>query len=219
MQLDLVLKFLKDLSRNNNREWFEKNKPRYLQVKEHFEDFLEAFHKELVKFDENLAGLNPRKQGFRIYRDVRFSKDKRPYKVNMGAGFSAHGKMEQEPGYYIHLEPGKSFVAGGFWMPDSANLAKIRQEVDYHPDGLLKILNDRKFKKHFTGFDDYDRVKTAPKGYPKDHPHIELLKNKSFTVSRYFNDQGVKDKKFVKQLAETCKAIKPLNDFLQEAIS
>lgn len=219
MQLDLILKFLKDLSRNNNREWFEKNKSRYLQVKEHFEDFLEAFHKELVKFDESLAGLNPRKQGFRIYRDVRFSKDKRPYKVNMGAGFSAHGKMEQEPGYYVHLEPGKSFVAGGFWMPDSTNLAKIRQEVDYHPDGLLKILNDRKFKKYFNGFDDYDRVKTAPKGYPKDHPHIDLLKNKSFTVSCYFNDQEVKDKKFVKQLAETCKAIKPLNDFLKEAIS
>ncbi len=218
MQLDLILKFLRDISRNNNREWFEKHKPRYLQVKGHFEDFLETLHKELIKFDDSLAGLNPRKQGFRIYRDVRFSKDKRPYKVNMGAGFSPRGKMEQEPGYYIHLEPGNSFVAGGLYMPDPTNLAKIRQEVDYNAEGLLKILSDKKFKKYFDGLDEFDRVKTAPKGYPKDHPHITLLKNKSFIVSRYFSDKDVKDKKFVKQLAETCKAIKPLNDFLKEAI-
>ena len=219
MKFDLILKFLRDISRNNNREWFEKKKPRYLQTKEYFEDFLEALHKELLKFDESLAGLNPRKQGFRIYRDVRFSKDKRPYKVNMGAGFSAHGKMEQEPGYYIHIEPGKSFVAGGLYMPDPTNLSKIRQEVDYNADGLLKILNNKKFKKYFKGLDDFDQVKTAPKGYPKDHPHIDLLKNKSFIVSRYFTDTQVKDKKFVKQLVEICKAIKPLNDFLKEAIS
>jgi len=219
MKFDLILKFLKEISRNNNREWFEKNKPRYVQVKDYFEDFLEAVHKELMKFDESLAGLNPRKQGFRIYRDVRFSKDKRPYKINMGAGFSAHGKMEQEPGYYIHIEPGNSFVAGGLYMPDPTNLSKIRQEVDYNADGLLKILNNTKFKKYFKGLDDFDRVKTAPKGYPKDHPYIDLLKNKSFIVSRYFTDTQVKDKKFVKQLAETCNVIKPLNDFLKEAIS
>src|SRR5690242_1183283 len=98
-----ALKFLKDIAKNNNRSWFEKNKPRYLEVKNGFDDFLEAVHKELVKFDDSLAGLNPRKIAFRIYRDVRFSKDKRPYKTNMGAGFSSKGKMEQEPGYYIHL--------------------------------------------------------------------------------------------------------------------
>jgi uncharacterized protein (TIGR02453 family) len=219
MNLELILKFLKDIKRNNNREWFEKNKSRYLEAKNNFDDFLEALHKELVKFDESLEGLNPRKQGFRIYRDVRFSKDKQPYKINMGAGFSAHGKMDQEPGYYVHLEPGNSFVAGGFYMPDSTNLAKIRQEVDYHTEGLMKILNDRKFKKHFDGLDEFDRLKTAPKGYPKDHPHIDLLKNKSFVVSHYFSDTEVKDKKFVKQLAEVCKALKPLNDFLTEALA
>jgi uncharacterized protein (TIGR02453 family) len=114
-----------------------------------------------------LAGLNPRKLGFRIYRDVRFSKDKRPYKVNMGAGISAHGKMEQEPGYYLHLEPGKSFVAGGIYMPDNENLAKIRQEIDYNTKGFLKILNDKKFKKLFPALGDFDKLKTAPRGIPK----------------------------------------------------
>jgi uncharacterized protein (TIGR02453 family) len=218
MNLDQNLKFLKDIARNNNREWFEKHKPRYLEVKNNFDDFLEALHKELLKFDESLAGLNPRKLAFRIYRDVRFSKDKRPYKINMGAGFSFRGKMEQEPGYYIHIEPGKSFVAAGLYMPDSTRLAKVRQEIDYNTKAFLKILNDRKFKKYFDKLDDFDQVKTAPKGYAKDHPYIGLLRHKSYIVSHYFSDAQVKDKKFVKQVAAVCKAVKPLNDFLSEAL-
>jgi uncharacterized protein (TIGR02453 family) len=219
MNFDLIQKFLKDIAKNNNREWFEKNKPKYIVAKTAFEDFLEAFHKELLKFDESLAGINPRKQGFRIYRDVRFSKDKRPYKINMGAGFSEHGKMEQEPGYYMHIEPGKSFVAAGIYMPDSANLAKIRQEIDYNAASFLKILNNKNFKKYFSSLDDFDKVKTAPKGYPKDHPHIDLLKNKSFIVSYAFTDKQVKDKNFVKQVAQVCKTAKSMNDFIKEAIS
>ncbi len=151
MNLATIQSFLKAIAKNNNRQWFEKSKPKYLEAKTLFDDFVEALHKELLKFDESLAGLNPRKLAFRIYRDVRFSKDKRPYKVNMGAGLSAHGKMEQEPGYYIHIEPGKSFIAGGFYMPNPENLAKIRQEIDYNTKDFLKILNDKKFKKYFTG--------------------------------------------------------------------
>jgi uncharacterized protein (TIGR02453 family) len=219
MNFDTTLSFLKALAKNNNREWFEKNKSKYLEAKQTFEDFLEALHHALLKFDESLSGLNPRKLGFRIYRDVRFSKDKRPYKLNMGAGFSPSGKMLQEPGYYLHIEPGKSFVAAGFYMPDAANLAKIRQEIDYNASGILKILNDKKFKKYFDTLDDFDKVKTAPKGYPKDHLHIELLKNKSFIVSHHFTDTQVKDKKFVKQVAEICKTAKSLNDFLKEAVA
>lgn len=218
MDFNIILPFLKSLAKNNNREWFEKNKPKYITAKTQFEDFLEAFHKELVKFDESLAGLNPRKLGFRIYRDVRFSKDKRPYKVNMGAGFSEHGKMEQEPGYYIHIEPGKSFIAGGFYMPDSEKLSKIRQEIDYNTNDFLKILNDKKFKKVFPSLDDFDKLKTAPKGYPKDHPNIDLLKHKSYIVSHPFTDKEVVDKKFVKNAAEIAKQIKTLNDFLKQAV-
>jgi uncharacterized protein (TIGR02453 family) len=219
MDFKIILTFLKSIAKNNNREWFEKNKPKYLESKKQFEDFLESLHKELLTFDESLAGLNPRKQGFRIYRDVRFSKDKRPYKINMGAGFSAHGKMEQEPGYYIHIEPGKSFVAGGIYMPDAERLSKIRQEIDYNATDFLKILNDKKFKKVFPGLDNFDALKTAPKGYPKDHPHIDLLKNKSFVVSHRFTDTDVTSKAFVKKVAATCKILKPLNDFMTNAIA
>jgi uncharacterized protein (TIGR02453 family) len=220
MNAALILKFLKNIAKNNNREWFEKNKPVYLEAKLSFEDFLEELHKEILKLDESLAGLNPRKLGFRIYRDVRFSKDKRPYKTNMGAGFSAHGKMEQEPGYYIHIEPGnKSFIAGGMYMPNPENLAKIRQEIDYNTPKFLKILNEKEFKKYFDGLNDWDRLKTAPKGYPKDHPHIDILKNKSFTVSHPFTDAELADKNFVKKVATVAKSIKKLNTFLAEAIA
>lgn len=219
-QFEAILTFLKKLSRNNNREWFEKNKPLYLEVKTSFEDFLEEFHRELLKFDQSLGGLNPRKQAFRIYRDVRFSKDKQPYKTNMGAGFSAGGKMIQEPGYYIHIQPNnKSFIAGGMYMPDAGNLAKIRQEIDYNAKEFKKILNNATFKKLFPALDDFDRLKTAPKGYAKDHPDIELLKNKSFVVSHYFTDAEVSDRAFAKKSARVAQSIKDLNDFLRNAIS
>jgi uncharacterized protein (TIGR02453 family) len=219
MELQDILKFLKDLSKNNNRDWFEKNKERYLEAKQGFEDLVTELLKEFTKFDSGLAGLNPKKLPFRIYRDVRFSKDKKPYKVNMGAGFSPNGKLVQEPGYYLHLEPGnKSFVAGGIYMPDATNLAKIRQEIDYNFDKLKKVVNDKKFKTFYEGFDDFDKLKTAPKGYPKDHLHIDLLKHKSFIVSRTFTDKEVTDKKFIKSIAESAKAIKPLNNFIKEAI-
>lgn len=218
--MEKIIKFLKAVGKNNNRDWFEKNKETYLDAKNSFDDFLEGLHKELLKFDESLGNLNPRKLAFRIYRDIRFSKDKRPYKTNMGAGFSPHGKMEQEAGYYIHVEPGKSFVAGGLYMPSPENLAKIRQEIDYNGDNLLKILNNKKFKSYFPkGLDDWDKLKTMPKGYAKDHPHIELLKNKSFVVSHPFTDAEVVNKNFAKKVAESCKVIKPLNEYLSEAIA
>jgi len=219
MDLNGILRFLAALKRNNNREWFEKNKPIYLEAKNAFDDFLELFHREVVKFDPRLAGLNPRKQAFRIYRDVRFSKDKRPYKVNMGAGFSPGGKMEQEPGYYLHVEPGNCFVAAGIYMPNSGNLAKIRQEIDYNPEKLKKMMAARSLKKFFAGFDDFDKVKTAPKGYPKDHPQIDLLKHKSFIVSHAFTDAEVKMPTYFKKVAEVCRAAKPLNDYLNEALA
>jgi uncharacterized protein (TIGR02453 family) len=136
----------------------------------------------------------------------------------MGAGFSPNGKLVQEPGYYIHIEPGnKSFIAGGIYMPDTANLAKVRQEIDYNAAGLNKIMKEKSFKKIFDGFDEFDKLKTMPKGYPKDHPHIELLKLKSFIVTHTYNDNEVLDKKFVKTIAGHAKAIRPLVDFIREA--
>lgn len=220
MDFAQILTFLTKLAKNNDRVWFEKNKETYLEAKENFEVIVTKVLEDLAKFSPELGGLNPKKLPFRIYRDVRFSKDKSPYKTNMGAGFSPKGKLVQEPGYYLHIQPGnKSFVAGGIYMPDAPNLSKIRQEVDYNGEKLLKILKDKKFKKWYNGLDDFDKLKTMPKGYSVDNPYIDLLKNKSFIVSHSFTDAQVKDKKFLKNVAEAYKAIKPLNEFLKEAIA
>lgn len=216
--MENVLKFLKDLTRHNDREWFEKNKSRYLAAKETYEQLVGDVLREFQKFDDGLGTLEPKKLIFRIYRDVRFSKDKRPYKTNMGAGFSPNGKLVEEPGYYLHIESGKSFIAGGIYMPNAENLAKIRQEIDYNTDALIKIIANKKFKSFYPAFDDFDKLKTAPKGYSKDHPMIETLKLKSFIVSKNLSDKEVLDKKLVKILGEHAKLIKPLNDFIKDAI-
>ncbi len=220
MNFENTLDFLKKLSKNNNREWFERNKPRYLEIKDQFEVFVSDLLLEMIKFDETLAGLNPKKLTFRIYRDVRFSKDKTPYKTNVSAGFSSAGKGMGIPGYYFQIEPGhKSFVASGLYLPISENLAKIRQEIDYSGDKLTKILNEKKFKKNFGKFWDEDKLKSMPKGYPKDHPHIEFLKLKSYMVTHNFKDSEITDKKFQKNLLEVMKSAKPLNEFLTEALA
>ena len=220
MNLEVVFKFLKDLAKHNDRAWFEKNKPKYLEAKDQFEEFISKALDAFVKIDESLAGLDPKKLTFRIYRDVRFSKDKRPYKTNMGASFSPAGKGMGAPGYYLHLEPGdKSFVAAGLFQPEPEKLAKVRQEIDYNGDQLIKIIGNKKLKKYFKDFWNEESLKTAPKGYAKDHPHVELLKHRHYIMMHTFTDKQVKDKKFLKHLVEVSKAVKPLNDFLTGAIA
>jgi uncharacterized protein (TIGR02453 family) len=220
MNFPLVLKFLKDLAKNNNREWFDKNKPKYLEAKESFDQIVANLLEEMIKFDDTLGGLDPKKLTFRIYRDVRFSKDKRPYKNNFGAAISSEGKGLGTPGYYFQIEPGnKSFVAIGLFQPQPEYLGKVRQEIDYNGDKLKKIFNEKKFKKSFSKFWDEDSLKKAPKGYPADHTYVEWLKLKSFVVTHEFTDSEVTDKKFIKNVIDTLKSAKPLNEFLKEAIA
>lgn len=154
---------------------------------------------------------------FRIYKDVRFSKDKTPYKVNMGASINPGGKKSMEAGYYIHIEPGNSFLAGGVWMPEPQQLNAIRQEIDYNPEPLLKVLKSASFKKYFNGLDEDGKLSTAPKGYDKNHPHIDLLKNRHFIVSHALNDKQVTGKNFVATVAAGFKAMHPLMEYLREA--
>jgi uncharacterized protein (TIGR02453 family) len=219
MNFNNTLDFLKKLSRNNNREWFEKNKSRYLEIKDEFELFVNDVLQEMVTFDESLVGLNPKKLTFRIYRDVRFSKDKTPYKTNVSAGISPGGKGMGVPGYYFQIEPGnKSMIAAGMYQPSPENLAKIRQEIDYNGEQLVQILKEKKFKKIFGELWNEDKLKTMPKGYPADHPHRELLKLKSFIVLHSFADSDVTGKRFQKGLIVSMKSGKALNDFLTEGL-
>lgn len=218
--MDTILSFLRRLARNNNRDWFEKNKDKYLQAKETFEDFVTVLYEDLIKIDGSLTGLDPKKFIFRIYRDVRFSKDKKPYKTNFAAAFSATGKGLGSPGYYFHLEPGdKSFVAGGLFRPAPDNLAKVRQEIDYNAEILRGIINDKKFRRLFQGFWDGDKLKTIPRGYAADHPEVAMLKLRSFIMTHAFTDKSVTNRKFKNSLVNAFQTVRPLNLFLTEALS
>jgi uncharacterized protein (TIGR02453 family) len=213
-----TLSFLKNIKKNNHKEWFDTNKEKYLTAKDNVAELVDDFIAEIVKFDKRYAGLTSKDCIFRIYRDVRFSKDKKPYKTNMGASINVGGKRAMNAGYYLHIEPGRSFLAGGIWMPPGDVLKKIRQEIDYNGKILKKVLESKDFKKHFGTIDDTYKLKTTPKGYDKNHPDIELLRYNSYIVWHQFTDAQVLNKNFIKEISKGARLMKPFLDFLNTAI-
>ncbi|ASK32189.1 TIGR02453 family protein [Chryseobacterium sp. T16E-39] len=205
--------FLKKLTKNNNREWFNENKNLYTESQENVIAFLEDLTKEMSGFDQELAKIDAKKALFRIYRDTRFSKDKIPYKTNFGASLGM-GKGSQKGGYYLHLEPGKSFLAGGIYMPESSLLKEVRKEISLYGDDFIKIINNKDFKKHFPELDQEDKLKKIPQGFEKEDPMGEYLKLKSFIVVYKVKDETILDKNAVKELTKVFKLMKPFNDFL-----
>jgi uncharacterized protein (TIGR02453 family) len=219
MNFETAFRFLKKLRTNNNRDWFEKNKPAFLEIKASFENFISDLIQEAVAFDTSLGGQDPKKLVFRIYRDVRFSKDKRPYKDYISAGLSEAGKGTGVPGYYLQLQPGdKSFLCIGLYAPSPENLGRIRQEIDYNGEELALFFANKSFQKFFAGFWAGDALKTAPKGYPKDHQFIAWLKQKHFVIMHSFSDDEVLQRGFMKKVLTVMRVGKPLNDFLRKAM-
>lgn len=212
-----TLKFLKDLKNNNNKEWFQDNKSRYEDAKGDFEEFIGILIQNIAEFDPPIAELIPKKTIFRIYRDVRFSKDKSPYKLNLGAHLAANrSKVHDRAGYYIQIQPGNSFLAGGAYDPGNPWITQIRTEIDYNTKEFKKLINSASFKKYF-GEISGEKLKTAPKGFPKDHPELELLKYKSYLVANNCDDKLVTSKDFLKHATSVFKAMKPFDDFLNRA--
>lgn len=209
-----TIKFLKALQKNNNRPWFEKNRSQYENAKADFLLMVEQLIKAISTFDKPIGNLEAKNCTFRINRDVRFSKNKDPYKNNIAAYFNKDGKKGIGAGYYLHIEPGKSFAAGGIWMPEPAVLAGIRQEIDYSFKEWKNIISDKSFKKNFTEGIKGETLTRPPKGYDENNPAIEFIKKKSFIVSRSFTDAEVQSKTFVKDVAKTFGAMKPMIDFL-----
>lgn len=218
MNLLNSLKFLEALAANNNKEWMDANKSWYQECRREFIAIIAAVLKEMAAFEPGIAELEARKCIFRINRDIRFSNDKRPYKVNFGAAISEGGKHSENPSYYFHLQPGQNFVGGGIYMPAGEVLKKIRQEVDYNPEELKKIVERDDFRNIF-GEIRGEKLKTAPKGYPKDHPNIEFLKLKSYTVMTSISDQNVSQDTVVEEVVKVFQAMKPFNDYLAVAVS
>lgn len=205
--------FLKKLTKNNNREWFNENKNLYTESQGNMIAFLEGLINEMGEFDQELAKIDAKKALFRIYRDTRFSKDKTPYKTNFGASLGM-GKGSQKGGYYLHTEPGKSFLAGGIYMPESSTLKKVRKEISLYGDDFIKILNNKDFKKFFPELDQADKLKKVPQGFEKEDPMGEFLKLKSFIVVYNLKDEEILDKNAVQNMTEIFKLMKPFNDFL-----
>jgi uncharacterized protein (TIGR02453 family) len=210
--------FLSKLKKNNSKEWFDKNRDEYEIARTNFKEFVGDLIIAISRFDPSVKSLEPKNCIFRINRDIRFSNDKTPYKTNMGASIGPGGKKSHDAGYYIHIQPGASFLAGGVWQPPAPQLNAIRQEIDYNAAEFNKIINHKAFKMHFGKLSEEDKVKTSPKGYDKNHPEIELLKLKSFIVVRDLKDKEVISKDFIKECSEVFKAMYPLNKFLRRAV-
>ena len=212
-----TLTFLKNLQKNNNKEWFDAHRTEYEIAKSNFREFVQELILGLAKFDPAVKHLEAKNCIFRINRDVRFSKDKSPYKNNMGASISPGGKKSFTAGYYFHLQPGASFLAGGMWQPEPVYLHAIRQEIDYNPEEFNKLLKAKAFRDYFGGLSEEDKLKTVPKGYDKTHPQIELLKHKSFIVVHDLKDKEVLGKDFQKHCLTVFKAMHPMDLFLRKA--
>lgn len=215
-----TLTFLKKLSRNNIKEWFDNHRAEYDAVKNNFELVVQEVVDRHSKVDPDLIGQEAKKCIFRINRDVRFSKDKTPYKTNLGASMSRGGKKSVFADYYMHIEPGKSFLGGGMWMPEAGDLKKVRQEIDYCWDEFKQIINAAAFKKHYGTLYRSDGVEMTrvPRGFEKDNPAASFLKLKHIIGIHEVEDAVVTSPAFVNKVLTAYKALMPMLKFFNRAL-
>lgn len=215
------LQFLDDLKANNNRDWFLDNKKRYEVFKKDYLQLVADFLDAMKPLDPSLEMLEVKNCSFRINRDIRFSKDKSPYKDHVGIWISSGSKGMNRSGYYVHIARSGSFIAGGFYCPEADDLKKVRKEIAYFHEDLEEIMNNKSFQKEFGDFDRNEKnlLKNPPRGYEKDHPAIEFLKLKSFETSQKFDVEEVLKEDFVSKMTQKLIVLKPLNDFINRALT
>lgn len=208
--------FLKNLKKNNDREWFTKHKEEYLKQHQSIIEFADAVLNEVNKHDiiETPTG---KKSLFRIYRDVRFGKDKSPYKTHWAGGLKRATK-QLRGGYYFHIEEGNTMVGGGFWAPNKDDLLRFREDIAVDAQPLRKIINSKSFKDTF-GTLDGEQLKTCPKGFDKEHPDVDLLRYKQYIISKRFTDKEVLSPDFAKQISDTFKKMRPFFDYMSESVT
>lgn len=207
-----TLDFLKELKVNNNREWFNENKPAFQIEQTKAKEFYTALM-EALKVHDDIESLKI----FRIYRDVRFSKDKTPYKPHFAGNF-VRGTKRLRGGYYLRIRPGESFLAGGFWEPNKEDLLRIRKEFEMDTAEIRSIINNKEFVNYF-GELEGNALKTAPRGFDKEHPDMDLIKMKQFIVTRYFSDEEVLNPDFLKEIDASYKAMRPYFDYMSEILT
>jgi len=211
--------FLSRLKENNTRKWFQENKKAYEGAKKEVETFVAGLIPELSKLDPGIQSPDVKDCMFRIFKDVRFSKDKSPYKTNFGAFIGKGGRKTTHPGYYVHIEPGESMIAGGVYMPQPEVLKQLRNEVYFNSSEFRKIIESKEFVKRFGKLGEFDRMKKAPRDFPADFPDIDLLKYRSFIVSIMVPDDKVLQGDYVKYILDVAKSMLPFHSFLSRAIS
>ena len=210
--------FLSELKQNNTRDWYHANKDRYKKAFGNFEDLVAMLLHTIVGFDKSVVGTEPKDCLFRIYRDIRFSKDKTPFKTWFGAAMKQGGRKQVGSGYYIHVSTQQVYLAGGIWHPDMDTLASIRDFIVAWPNKFEKVVLDKSFLKTFDGLAG-DQLKTAPRGFPKDHPQIQWLRHKDHIVSHQVEPKEILSEKFIKKAGKIYEKMLPLNQFIKEAIS
>lgn len=212
-----VLNFLSELKVNNNKEWFDQNRNRYETSRKKVLFLTELIIHEINKFDPEIGIQDPKNCVFRIFRDVRFGADKTPYKTNMGSYIAKGGRKSISAGYYLHIEPGGSFVGGGAYCPPPENLKAIRTEIFDHPEEFKQLIGTKSFQKTYPEMYD-DKLKTAPKGFPKDFPEIDILKYKSYAFTCPIDDSVVTGDEYVGKIVAAMKELSPVNRFLNTAL-
>ena len=210
------LDFLLTLKENNNRDWFNNHKADFQEEQQQVEVFAEALLREMNTHDQ-IETPTGKHSMHRIYRDTRFSKDKTPYKTNWSGGFKRATKFRRG-GYYYHIELGNSFVAGGFWAPNTADLKRIREEFSYDPAAFRKIINSAAFKKTFGSLQG-EQLKTTPKGFDAQDEAIDLLRFKQFLLIRHFTDKEVLSKNFLSEVNTTFKQMRPFLDYMSTTLT
>ena len=219
MHTEDIINFLKELNENNNREWFAQNKSRYEKVKSKFQEISRLLISEISIFDNDIKNVDVKDCVFRIYRDIRFSTDKTPYKTHFGVYIApAGGRKSQRGGYYLHLDPAGSFIAVGVWCPPPNILKALRQSVCDNIDELNEIRNETGFNTYFKTFFEEDKLKNVPAGFPRDFPDAELLKLKHYMVDHKLNDDILNAPNLVSRLGEIARAGYPLNKFLNYTV-
>lgn len=217
-----TLKFLKELKKNNNKPWFDTNRKRYEEAKTDFANFIQQVIDEHGKKDKSISSIKAKDCLFRINRDIRFAKDKSPYKTNFGASINKGGKKAfSTAGYYFHLEPGQCFVGGGIYQPMPDELRKVRQEIDYNFKEFKNIIGSKKFKSVYGDLDKSAEflLSRVPKGYEADNPAAEYLRLKSYIAFVKFKDADLTSKTLLKKTTDAFATLQPLLDFVNESLS
>jgi uncharacterized protein (TIGR02453 family) len=207
-----IFQFLNQLKENNNREWFAENKKAFQAEEKIAKTFFASVYSDLEKIDSL-----DKMQVFRIYRDVRFSKDKSPYKNHFSAGFN-RTKPLLRGGMYLHIENEASFVGGGFWEPNATDLFRMRKEIEMDASELRAIIAGEYFQKYFKTLEG-EELKTAPKGFDKTHPDIDLIRKKQFLLTRSFTNKEVLSANFQTEVIATFKAMRPFFDYMSDVLS